>query len=106
MEQPEQPDESGNNRLESGRRRDRPRRPPTPPYVRFRIRRFLSFRSFSDLVASCPISTQLYLADSVRYFQLKPSCEACTQNRERSSLKQSDRFGPSSRWLRDYYGFC
>jgi hypothetical protein len=26
---------------ESGRRRGRPRRPPTPPYVRFRIRRFM-----------------------------------------------------------------
>lgn len=27
--------------LGSGRRRGHPRRPPTPPYVRFRIRRFL-----------------------------------------------------------------
>jgi hypothetical protein len=26
---------------ESGRRRGYPRRPPTPPYVRFRIRRFM-----------------------------------------------------------------
>jgi len=90
----------------SGRRRGRPRRPPIPPYVPFGIRRFLSVRSFGDLVASCPIGTRLYLADSVRYFQPRPSSEAYTQNSQRSSLELRDRFSPSSRWWRNYYGLC
>jgi hypothetical protein len=55
----------------SGRRRDCSRRPPTPPYVRFTYTAVSVIAFVIAICASCPISAQFYLTDSVRYFQLQ-----------------------------------
>ena len=65
-------------RAQSSRRQDCSRRPLTPPYVRFRIRRFLS--SFTFVLYACSLmTTQPPLVDSVHYLRLRPSCEVSGQ---------------------------
>jgi len=48
-----------------------------------------------NLNAWCPISAQPYLADSVRYLRLRPSCEASAQNTQKIDSTPNNRFGPS-----------
>jgi hypothetical protein len=78
-----------------------PRRPPTPPCVRFRTRRFLSACSVVDFHPWCPISTLPYLTDSVRYLRVRPSYEASAQDSQNIHHGDSDSFGPSSFGLND-----
>ena len=92
--------------VQSGRRRDYSRRPPTPPCERFRTRRFLSACSVVVCHPWYPISTLPCLTDSVRYLRVRPSCEASAQNSQNIRHRYSDRFGPSSTGHADYYGFC
>ena len=84
----------------SGRRRGCPRRPPTPPYERFRIRRFL--------ICVCIINQQCLT--SYKHPALphdfrsplpafRPSCEASAQNVQKSGLALHIRFSPSLWWL-------
>lgn len=56
--------------VRSGRRRGRPRRPPTPPGIRFRTKAVPAKPLCFCLIACPPISAQPYLTDSVRYLQL------------------------------------
>ena len=53
----------------SGRRRGYPRRPPTPPGIRFRTKAVPAKPLCFCLIACLLISAQPYLADSVRYLQ-------------------------------------
>ena len=87
-------------RAQSGRRRGCPRRPPTPPYERFRIRRFL--------ICVCIINQQCltsYKHPALPYdFRsplpaFRPSCEASAQNVQKSGLALHIRFSPSLWWL-------
>ena len=55
----------------SGRRRGRPRRPPTPPGIRVRTKAVPVKPLCFCLIACLPISAQPYLADSVRYLRLQ-----------------------------------
>ena len=84
----------------SGRRRGCPRRPPTPPYERFRIRRFL--------ICVCIINQQCLtsykhpaLPHDFRSLlpAFRPSCEASAQNVQKSGLALHIRFSPSLWWL-------
>ena len=76
---------------QSGRRRPCGPRPPTPPYVRFRIRRFLTSHGWFNLNARFPVCAQLYLADSVRYFQfqalLRGICKGQSENQYNSTCQ-------------------
>ena len=85
---------------QSGRRRGCPRRPPTPPYERFRIRRFL--------ICVCIINQQCltsykHPALPHDFWSLlpafRPSCEASAQNVQKSGLALHIRFSPSLWWL-------
>ena len=84
----------------SVRRRGCPRRPPTPPYERFRIRRFL--------ICVCIINQQCLtsykhpaLPHDFRSLlpAFRPSCEASAQNVQKSGLALHIRFSSSLWWL-------
>ena len=69
----------------SGRRRGYPRRPPTPPYVRFRIRRFIKDTgSAAGNPATRPTPND----------QRRPSGTPRSCARPRRSTKPPDRFRP------------
>jgi len=92
----------------SGRGRAHARRPPTPPYVRFRIRRFLSTGQTAQRAwfrSSCRLSANehrdqlrccrpLSLIGGSRVTTRLPPCP----RREHARLSTHDKFSPSSLW--------
>jgi len=82
--------------LESGRRRNYFRRPPTPPGIRFRTKAVPINALVPNLNACRTISAQPYLVDSVHYFRLRPSLEDSAQFGQSIDSKSSTGSGLQS----------